>query len=209
MARGKFIVLEGIDGCGKSTQSKLLGKYLAAKGIPVYNTCEPTDSPFGSLIRQCLSGRIETDDKTIAGLFVADRLDHIYNKNNGILEKINSGITVISDRYYFSSYAYHSNFMPMEWVIEANRLSAEALKPDLNIFIDIDPQKSFDRLKRRNALERYEKLESMKNIRDKYFEAFELLKDSENIKIVKSQETPAETQAMIVQIVEELYKQNI
>lgn len=206
MARGKFIVLEGIDGCGKSTQSKLLGKYLSSLGIEAYNTCEPTDSPFGSLIRQCLSGRIETDDKTIAALFAADRLDHIYNKKNGILEKIERGVTVISDRYYFSSYAYHSNFMPMDWVIEANRFSAEALKPDLNIFIDIDPEKSFERLKRRNALERYEKLESMKNIRKKYFEAFELLKDSENVKIVESKPSPADTQAEIVKLVEELYR---
>ena len=113
MAKGKFIVFEGIDGSGKSTQIKLLYKYLTSKGVPCYTTFEPTDSPFGSLIRQCLSGRIETDDKTIAGLFVADRLDHLYNAKCGLIEKINSGITVLCDRYYLSSYAYHGAFMDM------------------------------------------------------------------------------------------------
>ena len=176
------------------------------KGIPCYITCEPTDSPFGSLIHQCMTGRVETDDKTIAGLFVADRLDHLFNKKNGIIDKINSGITVLSDRYYFSSYAYHGAFMPMEWVIEANRLSAEALKPDVNIFIDVEPEVSVERLKSRGATERYEKLESMRKIREKYFEAFELLKDSEKIAIVKSDVDVKVTEKSVRSVIDELYK---
>ncbi|MBO5328835.1 MAG: dTMP kinase [Clostridia bacterium] len=206
MEKGKFIVFEGIDGSGKSTQIKSLAKYLTAKGIPCYITCEPTDSPFGSLIHQCMTGRVETDDKTIAGLFVADRLDHLFNKKNGIIDKINSGITVLSDRYYFSSYAYHGAFMPMEWVIEANRLSAEALKPDVNIFIDVEPEVSVERLKSRGATERYEKLESMRKIREKYFEAFELLKDSEKIAIVKSDVDVKVTEKSVRSVIDELYK---
>lgn len=206
MEKGKFIVFEGIDGSGKSTQIKLLSKYLTAKGIPCYVTCEPTDSPFGSLIHQCMTGRVETDDKTIAGLFVADRLDHLYNKKNGILQKINEGVTVLSDRYYFSSYAYHGAFMSMDWVIEANRLSAEALKPDINIFIDVEPEVSVERLKSRGTMERYEKLESMKKIRQKYFEAFELLKDKEKIAIVKSNSDLKVTERSVRDIVDELYR---
>ena len=205
MDKGKFIVFEGIDGSGKSTQVKFIKKYLLSKGIDCYTTAEPTDSPFGSLIRQCLNGRIETDEKTIAGLFVADRLDHLYNKKDGLIEKINSGISVISDRYYFSSYAYHGAYMPMEWVIEANRFSSEALKPDLNIFLDIDPQKSFERLKKRNSLERYEKIESMTLIRNKYFEAFELLKDKEKICIIKSCEDIEATQSLICEVINKLF----
>lgn len=206
MNKGKFIVFEGIDGCGKSTQSRMLYEYLTEKGIPCYKTCEPTDSCFGALIRQCLKGEVETDEKTIAALFVADRLDHLYNKNNGLIEKINSGITVICDRYYFSSYAYHGTFMPMEWVIEANRLSYEALKPDITVFIDIEPERSFERLSRRNALERYEKIDSLTKIRDKYFEAFELLKDKERVEIVKSAEAKADTQAQIRKIIDKLFE---
>ena len=64
MNRGKFIVFEGIDGSGKSTQLKMLSKYLQGKGIPCVTTCEPTDSPFGGLLRACLTGRLETDERT-------------------------------------------------------------------------------------------------------------------------------------------------
>ncbi|MBE7089014.1 MAG: dTMP kinase [Clostridiales bacterium] len=205
MAKGKFIVFEGIDGSGKSTQIKLLYKYLTLKGIPCYTTFEPTDSPFGSLIRQCLSGRIETDDKTIAGLFVADRLDHLYNAKCGLIEKINSGVTVLCDRYYLSSYAYHGAFMDMNWVIDANRLSAEALKPDVNIFIDVAPEVTIERIKARGASDRYEKLESMKKIRQKYFEAFELLKDTERVEIVKGADDIKVTEKRIREVADKIF----
>ena len=189
MKKGKFIVLEGIDGCGKSTQSRLLLEYLRSKGVACIGTREPTDGPIGGLIRQCLKGQIETDEKAIAALFVADRLDHILGPREAILQKINEGVTVISDRYYFSSYAYHGAFMSMDWVIEANRFSAEALRPDLNIFLDIEPEQSVKRLARRDELERYEKIEAMTLIREKYFEAFEKLKDVERVCIIRSEDT--------------------
>ena len=106
--RGRFIVFEGIDGSGKTTQIQLLKNRLQQEGIECYSTREPTDSPIGSLIHQIMTGRVRSDNKVIAALFVADRLDHLLNPTDGILEKIGSGISVISDRYYFSSYAYHS-----------------------------------------------------------------------------------------------------
>ena len=82
--KGKFIVFEGTDGSGKSTQMKMLGKYLKTKGIPVYGTHEPTESPFGALLRSCLTGRVEADERAIAALFAADRIDHITNSVNGL-----------------------------------------------------------------------------------------------------------------------------
>ena len=82
MNKGKFIVFEGIDASGKSTQMRMLENYLKEKGVPVYLTREPTDSPFGALAHQCMTGRIDTDEKTIAAVMAADRLDHIYNKTN-------------------------------------------------------------------------------------------------------------------------------
>lgn len=203
--KGKFIVFEGIDGCGKSTHIKLLKNYLESKNILCYVTFEPTDSPIGSLIHQCMSGRIETDDKTIAGLFVADRLDHLFNKTNGIIEKLNQGYTVISDRYYFSSYAYHGVSMPMKWVIEANKLSAEALKPDINIYIDVDPKTSWSRLCKRGSLEKYEKIEYLEKVRGKYFEAFETIKD-EKVRIINSDEDINKTSQLIFEVIDELYK---
>ena len=204
MEKGKFIVLEGIDGCGKSTQSRMLLEYLREKGIDCIGTREPTDGPIGGLIRQCLKGQIETDEKAIAALFVADRLDHVLGPN-GILEKINSGVTVVSDRYYFSSYAYHGAFMNMDWVIEANRFSAETLRPDLNIFLDIEPESSAQRLSRRGELERYEKVEAMTRIRGKYFEAFEKLKDVEQVCVIKSEATKEATQQRIRAAVDKLF----
>src|SRR5436305_1829730 len=135
MKNNLFIALEGIDGSGKSTQLKRLSEKLTSTGHKVYATFEPTDGPIGSVIRNIFRGRMNADHKTIAGLFVADRLDHLLNEVNGIIKKLHEGYTVITDRYYFSSYAYHGTHMNMDWVIEANAMSAELLKPDINIFI--------------------------------------------------------------------------
>jgi len=191
MKKNLFIAFEGIDGCGKSTQVKLLSENLKKAGHKVYATFEPTDSPIGSVIRNIFNHRIEADHRTIAGLFVADRLDHLLNKTNGILKKIEEGYTVITDRYNFSSYAYHGTHMPLDWVIEANSLSAELLRPDLNIYIDIAPEISMKRLgKGRNSMELYETGENLINVRAKYAEAIELLKFKEHIFITDGNRSP-------------------
>ncbi len=182
MKKNLFIAFEGIDGSGKSTQVRLLSDNLEKAGYKVHVTCEPTDSYIGSAIRDIFKHKIDADHKTIAALFVADRLDHLLNKTNGILKKMEEGNTVISDRYYFSSYAYHAVHMPMDWVIEANSLSAELLRPDLNIYIDIAPEISMERLGNdRSSLELYENTENLKKVRYKYFEAFDKLQFRENI----------------------------
>lgn len=178
--KGKFIAFEGIDGSGKSTQIQLLSNTLRKMGIFCYTTMEPTDSPIGSLIHQIMTGRIKTDNKVIAGLFVADRLDHLLNDVNGVLAKINEGTTVITDRYYFSSYAYHSIDMPMEWVIQANSQSKSILQPDINIFIDVDPDVAIERIaKNRFHQELFEKKVRLIEVRKNYLEAFEKLEGEE------------------------------
>jgi|SRR6185312_235324 len=182
MKKNIFIAFEGIDGSGKSTQVKLLTDSLKKAGHKVYATFEPTDSPIGSVIRNIFKHRIEADHRVIAGLFVADRLDHLLNKTNGILKKLEDGYTVITDRYYFSSYAYHGTHMSLDWVIEANSLSADLLRPDLNIYIDISPDISMKRLiNGRSSIELYETKENLRNVRDKYLEAIEQLKFNEHI----------------------------
>ncbi len=193
MKKNFFLAFEGIDGSGKSTQVKLLTEKLTAAGLKVYNTCEPTDSPIGKIIRDIFSHRIEADHRTIAGLFVADRLDHLLNKTDGILKKLEEGYTVITDRYYFSSYAYQSPHMDLNWVIEANSLSANLLRPDLNIYIDISPELSIERLnKGRTSIELYETLENLQNVRDKYFEVMDLLKNEEKVLITDGNRWPEE-----------------
>jgi dTMP kinase len=177
-----FIAFEGIDGCGKSTQVKLLAKQLELHGYKVYSTFEPTDSAIGSIIRNIFSHKMEADHKTIAALFVADRLDHLLNKSNGILKKLEEGYTVLTDRYYFSSYAYHSVHMSMDWVISANVMSAELLRPDLNIYIDIEPSLSMERIaKGRSSTELYESLDNLTKVRENYLTAFARLSSTEKI----------------------------
>lgn len=183
--KGKFIAFEGIDGSGKSTQIQFLTNKLKEIGVYCYTTMEPTDSPIGSLIHQIMTGRIKTDNKVIAGLFVADRLDHLLNDVNGILPKIMEGTTVITDRYYFSSYAYHSVDMPMDWVIQANAQSKELLQPTITIFIDVNPDSAIERIaKNRFHQELFEKKSRLIKVREKYLEAFEKLKDEENFVII-------------------------
>lgn len=189
--RGHFIAFEGIDGSGKSTQVQLLNARLRQEGILCYTTMEPTDSPIGSLIRQILTGRIKMDNRAIAGLFVADRLDHLLNDVNGILAKIEEGITVITDRYYFSSYAYHSVDMPMEWVIRANEQSSQLLRPTVTIFIDVEPEVAVGRIaKNRFHRELFEKKSRLIKVRENYMKAFGLLEQEEKVVIIDGSPSP-------------------
>lgn len=188
--KGRFIVFEGIDGSGKSTQIQLLQKRLEEMGIPVYLTREPTDGPYGSMLHNIMTGRLEACQETIAAMYVADRMDHIKNSYNGMLKKLEEGFTVISDRYYFSSYAYQGAHLPLDYVIMANSVCAEVLRPDLHLFLDLEPEVSFARIsKNRTDFEIYEKLDNLKNTRDKYYEAFEKLKDSEQVAVIDADQS--------------------
>lgn len=183
--KGKFIAFEGIDGSGKSTQIRILAERLKIQGDTCYTTMEPTDSPIGSLIHQIMTGRIKTDNKVIAALFVADRLDHLLNDVDGIVSKVNEGITVLTDRYYFSSYAYQSVDMPMDWIIQANEQSSQILRPAVNIFIDTDPDIAMERIARnRFHRELFEKKSRLIEVRKRYLEAFDKLKDVEQVMVV-------------------------
>jgi dTMP kinase len=183
--RGVFIVFEGIDGSGKSTQIKRLATRLIKEKHDVYQTFEPSDGPVGKLVREMLKGKVEIDQRTIASLFAADRTDHLVNKRSGIADKVKNGQTVLCDRYYFSSYAYHSQYVDMDWVIQSNVINADILRPDLNIFIDVDPDDCFKRLeKRQDDFELYEKIEVIRKVRELYFKAFDKLSSSENVIII-------------------------
>lgn len=203
--RGKFIVFEGTDGSGKSTQLRLLTQYLESRGVQTFLTREPTDSPFGAMLRSCLTRKIDTDEYTIAALFAADRLDHIKNSENGILKKLEAGINVFCDRYYFSSFAYNGSFVPLDWVEKINEPARKLLKPDLTVFIDIDAEYAMGRVARRGETERYETVERQKKIRQNYFDLFARFPD-ERVAIVKSREDKNETQSAVRAAVEEVLK---
>lgn len=202
MRNNLFVALEGIDGSGKSTQAKLLTQHLTAKGHKVDSTFEPTDGHIGKLLRSILKGTIKADNKAIAGLFLADRLDHLLHEEHGLVKKMSEGHTIVTDRYYFSSYAYHAVHMDMDWVIACNKMCADILRPDVNIFIDVPPEVSMQRISaNRETAELYETLDNLRNVRGKYMEAFEKLKNVEHIKIVdgnRSVETIAADIASLV-----------
>lgn len=200
-----FIALEGIDGSGKSTQIEMLADYLKNQGRDVYLTREPSDLSIGKNIRKYLTGELKADNRVIAALFVADRLEHILDDKEGLLKIKADGRDIITDRYYFSSYAYQSVDMPMDWIINANSEAAKLLKPDATIFIDITPEQAMERINtNREETELFENAERLKATRDKYFEAFDKLKEIENVIIVDGSGTPEEVHSRIVEAVKKV-----
>lgn len=188
---GKFIVLEGIDGSGKTTQVDRLYQKNVDNNINCYQTKEPTDLVIGKLIRQILTGEVKLDNMALAPLFVSDRLDHLLNPNEGLLSILKDDITVICDRYYFSSYAYHGVDIDMDWVINANSVCANLLKPDVTFFIDVSPDIAIERIKQnRDTTDIFETLDRLKQVHKNYLIAFEKLKDSENVVFINGNNTP-------------------
>lgn len=185
ISKGHFIVFEGIDGSGKTTQINLLKKHIEANNFICHETKEPTDGVVGSLLRQCLAGKVQMDETALAALFAADRLDHILNDKDGLIKKLEKGISVISDRYILSTYAYQSVKVPLKWVMDLNSMAAGKLRPDCHIFIDIDPDVALNRIaKGRESTELFENKKRLTEVRNRYFDLFKQFKDTENIIIV-------------------------
>jgi dTMP kinase len=141
---GWFVVLEGIDGAGTTTQAARLVDRLRREGTAtVRSTREPSDGPIGALVRQVLTGRIVAPGgrapgwATMALLFAADRMDHVESEIEPVLA---AGGVVISDRYDASSLAYQSvssgkgGDRAVEWI---RQLNVHALRPDLTIVVDL------------------------------------------------------------------------
>ena len=190
--RPRFFAFEGIDGSGKGTQIRLLTERMKAAGIPLFSTLEPSDSPTGALIHQVLIGRITMAPEALAALFAADRLDHVTNPVNGILAAMEDGKSVITDRFYFSSYAYQSVDVPMDWILAANTLVTQKIRPDATIFIDVDPEITMRRVEARGETrELFENTERLKATRERYFEAFRRTEGEETVLIVDG-DRPAE-----------------
>ncbi|MBU3676228.1 MAG: dTMP kinase [Chitinophagaceae bacterium] len=188
--RPLFIVLEGIDGSGKSTQARLLEDRLLALGLQCHRTFEPTDNKIGRLIRSVIRQEEKLNPETLAALFVADRLDHILDANYGMKAQLAQGRHVVCDRYYFSSYAYHSLDVPMQWVIQSNSLCAELLKPDIIFFIDVDPALSMQRIaNNREQNDLFETQAQLEKIRANYLKAIALKKEDEHIVFINGNQT--------------------
>lgn len=175
VSRGKFYVFEGIDGSGKSTQSKLLASHLESLGHKVHLTKEPTDNFVGKSIRMVLEKKHVLPHESLAALFLADRYDHILGAQ-GMLQMIDDGVHVICDRYYWSSFAYHSLDLDLDFLIEIHRGVIELLSPDQTFFLDILPSDSIDRIaKRSDQRDLFEKESILTAVRENYLAAFEKL----------------------------------
>lgn len=184
MSKGRFIVIEGIDGAGKTTQIELLANRLREQGRVVHVTAEPTASVSGGLLRDALGGIAHRTACEMAALFVLDRIFHNVNPN-GIKAMLEKGIDVICDRYYYSSLAYQGSETDFEWVKSMNLDCPEIRTPDLCIFLDLSPEESLKRIsKGRTSTELYERLDTLVSVRNRFFEVFELLRDRDNIKVI-------------------------
>jgi len=203
--KNRFIVVEGLDGSGKSTQIKMLKEYLESKGEKVFMTAEPSEGRIGKTLREMLSEDIPTDMYFQAGMFLADRIDHCTNPENGIKKMLEEGYTVISDRYYYSTFAYQGTKSDMDYIMKINLDCPAILRPDVCIFLDLNPEICKGRIDtNRGKTEMYEKnIEVMKSIRKNFLDVLNSLKDRENIKIINAEGSIEDIQKAIREAVEE------
>jgi len=195
MKKGFLIVIEGIDGAGKTTHARKLVRWLRKLGIQAYYTFEPTKGTIGRILGKMASKR-KVNVKVEALLFAADRIDHLDKTIKPLLEK---GSIIVSDRYVHSSIAYQSITVgDQRWIEELNKF---AEKPDLVILLDVDPEIGLRRIKRRRA--RFERVEILKKVREKYLE----LAKREGFKVIDANREIGEVFKDVRSLVEEFLKE--
>ena len=193
---GRFIVFEGIDGAGKTTLIDGVSEFLASKGIDVVVTAEPSDGPIGSIIR---SGKIKDISQNAEALmFTADRAYHTQE----MLRWIESGKTVLCDRYYASTIAYQSANLDgtesdRDWLMEINR--PVITEPDFTFLLDLDPEESMLRVNGRGDTSKFEKVEYLQRVRSNYLE----LAREKNFKIINAAGTEEEVLREVITILGE------
>ena len=177
MERGFFICVEGLDGCGKTTQTKLLVRRLKEKGYNVVYTAEPSGGEIGKFIkRYCLHGEGRVSSVVEALLFAADRFEHVEKE---VIPALSEGRLVVSDRYVYSSLAYQgAGGLDLEWI---EKINEHAVRPDLAIFIDVEPEIVVQRLKpKRSVMENLETQRRVREVYMKFVEKGELVKINGN-----------------------------
>jgi dTMP kinase len=167
-----FIVFEGIDGSGTSTQAALLRDWYIANGQAAALTSEPSSGPIGNLIREGMKHRVvfaegqDSFDQQMAYLFAADRHDHLYNPVDGVMAMLSRKVTVLSTRYWFSSLAYHCSSPRDEQFVTF--LNSRFPQPDALIYIDTPVAVSLARLGHRGFRDAYENEAKLVRVRERY-----------------------------------------
>lgn len=201
-----FIVLEGLDGAGTTTQAKRLVDALVRESRPAHYTREPSDGPIGTSIRQALMGRLvrpggeRLTPATLALLFAADRVDHIASEIAPLLER---GITVFSDRYVLSSIAYQGQELDPAFVEAAN---AQARTPDLTLFVRVSPETALERrMGRHLGDELYEKLETQRRVAEAYDRTVRAFAERHRVKVIDGEGTMDEVTALCLDAIRALF----
>ncbi len=210
---GKFIVFEGLDGCGSTTQAGLLEEWFEERNQPVYHTKEPTDGPFGAVIQLFIRKRVALlqggekpvplDEETQSLAFATDRMYHLQNV---VVPKLLSGITVLSDRYYLSSFAYQGTAVDYLWL---KLINSKCRRPDLTVFLDVPSSVCKKRIERKRwgHSELYENEHMLEKVRSNYLVAIkDLQKEGENIEILNGNRTITEVHREITSLVKNLSK---
>ena len=176
--KGCLITFEGIEGSGKTVQARMLEEWLRKRGYGVVYTREPTryaNFHIGQLIHQILEKHIQVAEEAIPLLFAADRVDHT---KRYIIPELKKGSIVLCDRYVFSSLAYQSRGMSVQfskkWLKEINKY---AKRPDIVFFLDIDPEEGLKRIKKDPRIHDdkfFERPDTQKLIREAYYDILNL-----------------------------------
>ncbi len=195
-----FIVLEGIDGSGKTTIGKHLSEYLKGKGFGVFLTEEPTRTWMGMDVRRAIEE--EKNPFSQALLFFADRAEHVMD----IRKRLDSGEIVISDRYVYSTFAYQGAQLEKIMALEDALLWLDRiyepfrLDPDAVIFLKIDPKRSMNFVKNRDFREKFERAEFLSRVQDIYM----MLAEKYGFYIVDSNRNLEEVYADVRKIIDRL-----
>ena len=178
---GVLVNLEGIDGCGKSTQSKLLQEKLEEEGEKVIILKEPTKRPHGQKLWDMLHGKRKATNEEILELFVLDRKQHVDEK---IQPALDDGGIVLMDRYYYSSMAYQvAGGIDVEEIREKH---AFAPKPDIVLIFDLPVSIALERVKGHSDADEFEKEEHLEKVRIAYLD----LENDPLVRIVDATRTP-------------------
>jgi len=161
--RGLFIVVEGLDGSGSTTQCRMLKNFLDIKGIKSIVTKEPTNNLIGGLIRGVLTGDWQINPEGLQLLFSADRAHHLEKE---IVPALGRGVTVICDRYMFSTLAFGAVDCGMEWLKVLNQ---KFLQPDIAFFLEVKPEECIRRISAgRDKFELFENKEKLQKVLTNY-----------------------------------------
>ncbi len=210
MASGLFIVIEGLDGAGITTQVGVLRAWCEKRLLAVTATKEPSDGPAGALIRQALRHRIvDLNAEAMALLFAADRQDHLANE---VLPTLSLGVSVICDRFVLSNLAYQLvDIGDLQWLRDINR---NCPQPDLTIYLDVPAETSLKRIRSDNSrvgeLQLYEEAGRLAKVRNNFLAVIPVLQaEGHRIAVLDGTRPAPEVSAEIEGVVRQLLVRSI